>query len=286
MANLDMTDGVYRRIYSGFLGNKKVNRLSWQAEAWFWRLVVLADDFGNLSLKWRVLAVDASPIREVSIADAQRLTAELVNARLAFVYRVDGDEYLHIIGFIDKQPAGKNGRRIQRIPMHPEESGGIQTSAGESGCIQGNPGESGGIQNNPGESSPSETTTETTNQTTTEVGKIQSNPQPAAAGGVVVGKADKKPPKLIPDFSPQFLAFWNAYPTVRRQDKQKCWKRWQADFLDREKASEVVTEGLRRWKNCHQWNKDGGQFVCNPYRWLMNRMYLENPPTAPIKEFE
>jgi hypothetical protein len=116
---------------------------------------------------------------------------------------------------------------------------------------------------------------------------VNTPPSPQGDGvAAPAPKAEKSPPKLIPDFSPQFLAFWNAYPTVRRQDKQKCWKRWQADFLDREKASAVVTEGLHRWKKCHQWTKDGGQFVCNPYRWLMNRMYLENPPTAPIKEFE
>jgi hypothetical protein len=118
--------------------------------------------------------------------------------------------------------------------------------------------------------------------------KILNTPPSPQGDGVAAPapKPEKTPPKLIPDFSPQFLAFWNAYPTVRRQDKQKCWKRWQADFLDREFASAVVTVGLHRWKKCHQWTKDGGQFVCNPYRWLMNRMYLENPPTAPIKEFE
>jgi len=98
-------------------------------------------------------------------------------------------------------------------------------------------------------------------------------------------KPDKKPPRLIPNFSPQFLEFWNAYPTVRRQDKQKCWKRWCADMLDREKPFALLMESLGRWKRCDQWNKDGGQYVCQPYRWLLNRMYGEEPPTAPKKEY-
>ena len=286
MANLDMTDGVYRRIYSGFLGNKKVNRLSWMAEAWFWRLIVLADDYGNISLKWRVLAVDASPVRELSIADAQRLTAEVVAARLAYTYTVDGDEYLHITGFIDKQPAGKNGRRIQRIPMHPEESGGIQNDAGESGGIQGNPGESGGIQDIPRESSPSETTTETTNETTPESKKIQTQPVAALGGG---DEKPKKKVKLIPNYSPEFLAFYMAYPSVRRQKKQECWDIWCRDVKAHEKPDkvvEVLMEGLRRWCKCHQWTKDGGQYVCGSEVFLRRRMYLDQPPTAPVKEFE
>jgi hypothetical protein len=276
MANLDMTDGVYRRIYSGFLGNKKINRLSWMAEAWFWRLIVLADDYGNLSLKWRVLAVDASPVRELSIEEAKRLTAEVVAARLAFVYTVDGDEYLHITGFIDKQPAGKNGRRIQRIPMHPEESG----------CIQGNPGESGGIQENPRESSPSETTNETTTETTTKPEKIQTQPVAALSGG---DEKPKKKVKLIPDYSEAFLEFYKAYPSVRRQKKQECWEIWCRDVKahqQTEKVVEVLMEGLRRWCKCHQWTKDGGQYVCGSEVFLRRRMYLDQPPTAPAKEFE
>ncbi len=104
-------------------------------------------------------------------------------------------------------------------------------------------------------------------------------------GEVAAGpSSEPKPPKLIPDFSPAFLAFWNEYPSVRRMDKQKCYKRWKADFLDREKQAGLVMESLRRWKRCDQWTKDGGQYVCSPYRWLLNRMYGEQPPTAPIKE--
>jgi len=119
-------------------------------------------------------------------------------------------------------------------------------------------------------------------------GPVRCEPSPLTpqgdGGAAPAPKAEKTPPKLIPDFSPQFLAFWNAYPTVRRQDKQKCWKRWQADFLDREKQAGLVMENLRRWKRCDQWTKDGGQYVCSPYRWLLNRMYAEEPPTGPTKE--
>jgi len=156
MPTLDMTEGVYRRIYSGFLDNAKVNSVSWMAEAWFWRLVVLADDFGNLKGNWRHLAVHASPVREIDAAQAKALTLELVNAKLVELYQVDDKQYIHIKGFTERQPANKNGRRIQKEPMNPEESGCESVHLGESGGIRMNPGESGGIQTNPEESSASD----------------------------------------------------------------------------------------------------------------------------------
>jgi hypothetical protein len=33
---VDMTKGMYRRIYSGFLNGKRINAVSEGAENWFW----------------------------------------------------------------------------------------------------------------------------------------------------------------------------------------------------------------------------------------------------------
>jgi hypothetical protein len=154
MATLDMTEGVYRRIYAGFLKNKKINSVSWMAEAWFWRLVVLADDYGNIDGDMRWLTVNAAPKREVDTKQAKILTDELRSAGLIMFYQVDGDDFINIPGFIDRQPANKNGRRIKRVPR-PEDGRG-----GESEGIRVNPRECRlpqfkhrlGIRVNPGES--------------------------------------------------------------------------------------------------------------------------------------
>lgn len=141
MPTLDMTDGIYRRIYSGFISHPKINALSWMAEAWFWRLVVLADDYGNHPANWRLLAVVASPVREVSADDARSMTLELVAQSLIVLYESEGQQYLHIAGFTKRQPANKNGRRIQRFPFSP--------TCTESESTPGNPGESKKIQDRP-----------------------------------------------------------------------------------------------------------------------------------------
>jgi len=143
MSNLDMTDGIYRRIYSGFISHPKINALSWMAEAWFWRLVVLADDYGNHPANWRLLAAIASPVREISSAEAKALTEECIAQSLVTLYDHEGQPYLNISGFTKRQPANKNGRRIQRFPMNGP------VPAGESGGIRVNPGESKGIRVNP-----------------------------------------------------------------------------------------------------------------------------------------
>ena len=65
---------------------------------------------------------------------------EIVNAELIERYEANGDAMIHIVGFCELQPAGKNGRRIRRFPAAPSE-----LACGESGQIRPNPGESGQI---------------------------------------------------------------------------------------------------------------------------------------------
>ena len=44
---VDLTRGSYRRVYAGFIAGKRICKLSMLAEAFFWRLHAVADDFGN-----------------------------------------------------------------------------------------------------------------------------------------------------------------------------------------------------------------------------------------------
>lgn len=139
MSELDLQRGTYRRIYSGMIWGKRINSVSLQAEAWFWRLNVIADDFGNLPGDvFRVLK-ETSGRRDVSSKAVQEWIDELVHARLLVAYEAEGESYLHIVGFGSLQPAGKNGRRARRHPASPLD-------AAESGDSESGPGESGGFR--------------------------------------------------------------------------------------------------------------------------------------------
>ena len=135
----DISGGIYRRIYAGFVTGKRINSVSVGAEAWFWRLHAIADDFGNIPGDPRVARAYAAPLRDWTLDDVASMTRELENKGLITTYAVNGEYFNHIEGFEGRQPANKSGRRIQRYP---------KPSAGPSG----NPGESGGILKNPGES--------------------------------------------------------------------------------------------------------------------------------------
>lgn len=130
---IDMTRGVYRRVYSGFITGKRLCSVSIEAEAWFWRLYVLADDFGNLAAEPVILRNHAAGLRDIAVAQSEAWIGELAEANLITVYECAGDRYIHFAHFEDLQPAPRNGRRIQRCPKPDGASGGIRGNPGESG---------------------------------------------------------------------------------------------------------------------------------------------------------
>lgn len=133
----DLTWGVYRRIYAGFIFGKRINSVSLQAEAWFWRINSKCDDFGNfIADPALVLNATVGRRKNVLIDDVTAWLQELVGSGLIQEYEADGEKHLHVVAFLERQPAGKNGRRVRRYPASPwdkDESGsGIRVNPGES----------------------------------------------------------------------------------------------------------------------------------------------------------
>jgi hypothetical protein len=106
-----------------------MNAVSLEAEAWFWRVHAIADDFGNLPGSLPLLRAYAAPLRNMVDADAKKLTDELLSVGLIGVYEVENEVFIHVDQFERRQPAGKNGKRVQK---YPTPSGGIQVNPGES----------------------------------------------------------------------------------------------------------------------------------------------------------
>jgi hypothetical protein len=125
-STIDMTRGIYRRIYSGFLHGRRINQVSWMAEAWFWRLQALADDFGNFICDPEYLRGQAAPRRRLSPSRAIVLTDELVAVGLVEKYQIGAETFGHISGFENLQPPPRNGRRVRRVLGSPGESGGVR----------------------------------------------------------------------------------------------------------------------------------------------------------------
>lgn len=170
---MDMRLGIYRLIYSGFLHGRRINSVSESTECFFWRLVALADDYGNFRADSIDLSKAAYPRRRKSPAAVADMLAKLANTEygaLIELYEVRGESYGHILGWFGLQPANRQGRRIRKVEAW---SGEAQESANHlaetnhkhrkvrSGEPRGTQEARRGTQGNPTQSKPSESESDT-----------------------------------------------------------------------------------------------------------------------------
>lgn len=176
----DIARGLWRKIYAGYLTGRRINSLTLEAEAWFWRIHSIADDFGNLQGDPLILRSLASPRRDMTNEAVVSLTAQLVAVKLVTRYEVDGEPYLHIDGFEQRQ-APANGRPKHRYPPPAQEP--TQTNAN---------------QNEPkvtNATRPEQTRTDQTRQ------RPSPTPEPDGGGGEIEAWAERmaKRPDWLPD---------------------------------------------------------------------------------------
>lgn len=176
----DQRKGIYRLMHSaGLTRGRRINDLSFGgAEGWFWRLHAIADDHGRFEADPYLCRISAAPLRtNLTDKQVQEWLEEMGNAGLVGFWSAGRDRYGVILDWNDHQPAGRNGRRVQKFPTPPGAPDPADTSdtprwineiarlerwpidggtppmpAIGSGGAEGIHGESGGIQNIPGES--------------------------------------------------------------------------------------------------------------------------------------
>lgn len=110
-----------RVIREGMLTSEPVNDLSWQAECFFYRLMLKADDFGCFDAREVILRASLYPLRinQVREADITRWMAECQKAGLIVLYEADGKRFLEIAKF-DQRLRAKNRKwpvRDGQVPV-------------------------------------------------------------------------------------------------------------------------------------------------------------------------
>lgn len=222
----DFSRGQYRRIYSGAVFGRRLNRVGHLAERLFWRLVASCDDYGNHGWDPYMVRHQLVPLVDVSPDDLQSAMRELESERLVVAYERAGEPFVHVAGHLELQPSSSNGRRVRRFPPSPAERDDLladgwppptPTAQPEQNTenVAVNPGESGGIQkiqDNPSESkkskivqvcpkNPSDTTTTITTKTTTKTtNSSSSRQQPTAAAASAPREGDE--PTFTPSAEP------------------------------------------------------------------------------------
>lgn len=245
---VDMVRGVYRRIYAGFRSGKRICAVTLGAEAWFWRVDAIADDFGNMPAGLGFIYENAVGRRggdkcpdkcRVTRKQSDSFIRELLEKDLIRQYEVDDESYFHVTGFIRIQPAGKNGKRHRKVPPSPWD---VEEGA------------SGGIQVNPDLSCASHSHTHSHDHSHTQ-----------------------SPPTPSPGEPAGFVKWWDAYPDkrTRKHSRSKCLARWTKGGLEAI-ASRILSQ-LQREKASSNWAKDDGRFIPNPLKWLERAPWESRP---------
>lgn len=138
---IDMTKGVYRRMYAGLCTGRRINAVSDRAFRLFWHIYMVADDFGNLRGDPLIIKAQAVPmLRQFTVRNIPDVLDELAFTAPPLIerYEVGGDIFIHVSDFERLQPGGKNGKRIKKVPgrVNPGESrlilaGDVQSSPAE-----------------------------------------------------------------------------------------------------------------------------------------------------------
>lgn len=74
-----------------------------------------------------------------------------------------------------------------------------------------------------------------------------------------------------------FNDFLKKYP---RQEKLDECCRCYISVIDSPEKHAQLMAGLERWLASDQWNRDGGRFVPTPSRFIMQKLYIDNPAPA------
>jgi hypothetical protein len=134
----DLQWGWYRKHYGAYIRGKRINQISLTAEAWFWRVHdAAADDFGNTERDASlVFAATVGRRKNVTVENVEAWLLEMEKVDLIRLYEVKGETFLHVVDFLRRQSAGKNGRRVKRCPTSPWDDDELNCE------IPVNPGES------------------------------------------------------------------------------------------------------------------------------------------------
>lgn len=72
-----------------------------------------------------------------------------------------------------------------------------------------------------------------------------------------------------------FEQILRVYPAHRIGNREACIEAWNTVETGQEKA---VLEGLSKWKDSNQWEKDGGRYIPSLPRFLTEKMWTFQPP--------
>ncbi|MCQ9638637.1 hypothetical protein MP478_04480 [Chryseobacterium sp. WG14] len=102
------------RILRDWTYSDSVDKISFQAEVLFTRLIMKADDYGSYFAKPKLINGNCFPLKDIRESDISRWLQELVSAGMIVFYTAENKEYLNIIDFNQRLRSMK--KRFPQVP--------------------------------------------------------------------------------------------------------------------------------------------------------------------------
>jgi hypothetical protein len=243
-----------RLIREGWLDSEAIDKLSADAERFFLRLCLAADDAGRFDGRRDILRSRLFPLKfGLRASDVEKLLQLCEAERLIIPYVWEGKPFVQIArcqrcspAMISKFPWRDGSHKIAyaKRDTRDGEKEFVLTSLSQGIKM---PSISGPIPLDPEVAESTESGTESGTESLTPL-----------------------PPKGACEV---FLEFWAAYPKkVGKGAAEQMWKRHV-------KASvhERIFASIARHKGSEQWRKDAGQFIPNPATWLKEHRWEDEP---------
>lgn len=128
----DFRKGIYRLQHSaGVRRGRRINALELAcAEAWFWRIHSIADDHGRFEADPYLCRIAAAPLKQdLTDETVEQWLREIGDVGLIGFYTAKVERYGVVLDWYQHQPAGRNGRRVQRFDAPPGKADPADTSA-------------------------------------------------------------------------------------------------------------------------------------------------------------
>lgn len=109
-----------RILKESLVRDARVDKLSAFEECTLYRLLLAVDDYGNMDARPGYLKSMLFPSKEgVEVRDVAAACAKLCEVGLITLYEVNGEEYLHCIGFAEEQKLRHPRERYPRPRQAP-----------------------------------------------------------------------------------------------------------------------------------------------------------------------
>lgn len=107
-----------KRVLKDWTASERMDSISLEAEVFFTRLIMKADDYGSYYANIKLLKAALYPLKEVTRDQVRAWLMECIKADLILMYEVDGKGYIRIKDF------GQRLRNMRNCFPHPPDTGG------------------------------------------------------------------------------------------------------------------------------------------------------------------